>query len=132
MLHAHLIAPIPELLRRHAEARGAKTAFSDRARHITYDQLARRTQNLAGHLAAHGVQAGDKVAILLPNCVSWVEACLAIVRAGGVAVPISYEASAGEIAYRLSDAACKLVITTADRSNVLAGVAAQVPILFCA
>lgn len=132
MLHAHLIAPIPELLRRHAEARGAKTAFSDRARHITYDQLARRTQNLAGHLAARGVEAGDKVAILLPNCVSWVEACLAIMRAGGVAVPISYEASAGEIAYRLSDAACKLVITTRERSDVLASVAAQVPILFCA
>ena len=74
MLKAELIAPVPELLRRHATERGAKIAFRDARRAVTYAALERRTANLAGHLAGLGVGPGDRVAILLPNSVSWVEA----------------------------------------------------------
>ncbi|MFG1228511.1 class I adenylate-forming enzyme family protein [Xanthobacter wiegelii] len=127
MLKAELIAPVPELLRRHATERGAKVAFRDARRSVTYAELERRTANLAGHLAGLGVGPGDRVAILLPNSVSWVEACLAIVRAGAVAVPISAEAAPGEVSYRLSDAACRIVITTAARSEMVEALRGEAP-----
>ncbi len=127
MLKADLIAPVPELLRRHAAERGAKIAFRDARGGVSYGALERRTAHLAGHLAGLGVGSGDRVAILLPNSVAWVEACLAIVRAGGVAVPISAEAAPGEVAYRLSDAGCRIVITTTGLAEMVEGLRGQAP-----
>src|SRR5580658_3025078 len=120
MLHTDLIAPIPELLRRHAAARGDKCAFRDAHSSVTYAELESRTGKLAGHLADCGIAPGDTVAIMLPNSVQWVESCLAIARAGAIGVPISYDATEPEIAYRLEDAACKAAITSAERGDLFA------------
>ena len=84
MLHTDLIAPIPDLLRRHAAARGGKCAYRDANTAVTYAALLERTGKLAGHLADHGIEPGDKVAIMLPNSVPWVESCFGIARAGGL------------------------------------------------
>jgi acyl-CoA synthetase (AMP-forming)/AMP-acid ligase II len=118
MLQTELIAPVPELLRRHANERGAKIAYRDALSQVTYAELFDRTANIAGHLADNGVEPGDTVAIMLPNSVQWVEACLGITRAGALGVPISYDSSEPEIAYRLSDATCKAVFTTAERADL--------------
>jgi long-chain acyl-CoA synthetase len=120
MLHTELIAPIPELLKRHARARGGKVAYRDAQSAVTYAQLEERTGRLAAHLADHGIAAGDTVAILLPNSTQWVEACFAIARAGAIGVPVSYDATEPEIAYRLEDANCRTIVTTAERGDLVA------------
>ncbi len=120
MLHTDLIAPIPELLRRHAAARGSKVAYRDAQSSVTYAELLERTGKLAGHFADIGIAPGETVAIMLPNSVQWVESCLAIARAGAVSVPISYDATETEIAYRLSDANCRAVVTTGERGDLFA------------
>ncbi len=127
MLRTDLIAPIAELLRRHADARGAKVAYQDGRRSVTYGDLLERTGRLAGHLADLGVGPGQSVAILLPNSVDWVEACFAIARAGAVSVPISYESSEPEILYRLTDADCRAIVTTDERSELVARLRTEVP-----
>jgi long-chain acyl-CoA synthetase len=127
MLHTDLIAPIPDLIRRHAAARGDKIAYRDAQSTVTYAALQDRTAKLAGHLADAGIAPGDTVAIMLPNSVPWVESCLAIARAGAVSVPISYDSTESEISYRLTDAACKAVITTAERSDLFAKLRASAP-----
>lgn len=124
MLQLDLIAPIGDLLGRQAAKAATKIAYQDATRGVTYGDLQRRTANLAGHLAENGVQTGDCVAILLPNSVNWVESCFAIVRAGGIAVPISIEASESEILYRLNDAKCRAVITTTAMAPAVKAVAA--------
>jgi long-chain acyl-CoA synthetase len=120
VLHTDLIAPIPELLRRQAAARGSKCAFRDAQTAVTYAELHDRTGKLAGHLGDNGIATGDMVAIMLPNSVAWVESCFAITRAGGIGVPISYDATEAEILYRLTDADCKAVITTGERGDLFA------------
>jgi long-chain acyl-CoA synthetase len=119
VLRTDLIAPIPELLRRQAAAHGDKVAYRDARRSVTYAALDERTAKLAGHLADNGIAVGDTVAIFLPNSVEWVESCFAIARAGAIGVPISYDSTETEIAYRLLDANCKAVITAAERSDLL-------------
>src|SRR4051812_47423291 len=119
MLHADLIAPIPELLKRHARERGSKVAYRDAHTSVTYGELCERTGRLAGHLAHHWIAAGDTVAILLPNSTQWIETCFAIARAGAIGVPISYEASEPEIAYRLQDANCRAIVTTGERCDLV-------------
>jgi long-chain acyl-CoA synthetase len=120
MLHAHLIAPIHELLARHARQRGDKIAYRDARTSVTYAALNKRTARLAGHLADLGIGPGETVAMLLPNSVEWVEACLAIARAGAISVPVSYDATEPEIAYRLSDANCRAILTTGERGDLVA------------
>ena len=125
MFQLDLIAPIGDLLDRQAAKAASKIAYQDATRGVSYGDLQRRTANLAGHLAENGVQAEDCVAILLPNSVAWVESCFAIVRAGGIAVPISVEASESEILYRLTDAKCRAVITTAAMAPTVTSIAAN-------
>jgi acyl-CoA synthetase (AMP-forming)/AMP-acid ligase II len=119
MMKTDLIAPIGELLGRQASRRPRALAFVDKTRSVTYQLLAARTALIAGYLQQTGVEAGQRVAIFLPNSVDWVEACVGIVRAGAVAVPISFWSTADEIAYRLTDAQCVAVFTYPERADEL-------------
>src|SRR4029077_16881920 len=75
MLHTDLIAPIPDLLRRHAAARGDKVAYRDAQTSVTYAGLLGGPEKRARHTADHGIAPSDTVAIMLPNSVPWVESC---------------------------------------------------------
>ena len=112
MIRTDLIAPLGVLLDRHARERGAKIAFEDASALVTYAELAARTGRLAGYLQTGDLPEGSRIAILLPNSVDWVVACVAIVRAGCVAVPISHDATEAEIRYRLEDAACAMLFVS--------------------
>jgi long-chain acyl-CoA synthetase len=127
VLRTDLIAPIPELLRRQAGAHGAKCAYRDDRTSVTYAELDARTARLAGHLADNSITPNDAVAICLPNSVPWIESCFAAARAGAISVPISYDSTENEIAYRLADANCKAVFTTAERADLFARQRAAAP-----
>ena len=125
MLHVDLIAPIAKLLDRHANERPERIAYWDSVRSVSYAQLARNTAAIAANLTKAGVREGDRLAIYLPNGVDWIEACFAGLRAGAVIVPISFDAVEGEISYRLTDAGCGTVITTASRKDLIGKVARE-------
>jgi acyl-CoA synthetase (AMP-forming)/AMP-acid ligase II len=127
MLRTDLIAPVAELLRKQADARGTKLAYRDAKRAVTYGDLLRRTGHLAGHFCDLGIGPGESVAILLPNSVDWIEAAFGITRAGAVSVPISYDATEPEILYRLIDADCRAMITTDERSELVARLRSAAP-----
>src|SRR5262245_31748324 len=124
MLRTELIAPIAVLMQRHVDARGAKVAYRDAKRSVTYAELFERTGTLAGHLADLGIGPGESVALMLPNSVDWVEASFATTRAGALSVPISYESTEPEILYRLNDAACRAILTTDARYERIAALRA--------
>ncbi|HLL29145.1 MAG TPA: AMP-binding protein [Xanthobacteraceae bacterium] len=129
MLRTEMIVPVHELLRRHAEERPKKLAYRDQHVSINYGELEAASATLAGHLMELGVARGDCVAIWLPNSVHWIVACFAVVRAGGISVPISYEASTPEASYRLEDARCKILVTTDEKLAQLKEAKLQLPTL---
>ena len=112
--------PYTVIIDRHAKQRPDQVAYWDSSRSVTYAQLADRTASIAANLTKGGLRDGDRIAIFLPNGVDWIEACLAALRAGAVVVPISFDAAEGEISYRLTDAACGFVVTTAARKDSIA------------
>ncbi len=63
----------------------------------------------------------------MPNSTQWVETCFAIARAGAIGVPVSYDATEPEIAYRLEDANCRAVVTTGERGDLVAKLKAGTP-----
>src|SRR5438045_9495760 len=101
MLHTDLIAPIPELLKRHARQRGAKVAYRDAQSSVTYAQLEERTGRLAAHFADHGIAAGETVAMLLPNSTQCIEASFALAFPGASSVQSTYVATVRALALRV-------------------------------
>ncbi|HKX45014.1 MAG TPA: class I adenylate-forming enzyme family protein [Burkholderiaceae bacterium] len=130
MIRTDLIAPVGELLRRHASARPQKLAFEDTSgAAVTYGQLEALSASLAGQLQDRGLEPGDAVAILLPNSVDWVLACVSIARAACVSVPISHEAVEAEIRYRLADARCKAIVVSTRHLPLVERLREELPAL---
>ncbi|MFF4764462.1 AMP-binding protein [Streptomyces sp. NPDC001292] len=73
----------------HAEGRPDHPALRIGEETLTYRQLAQQVGSVAGGLAEQGVGAGDRVALLLPNCVEFVITWLALGRIGAVAAPVN-------------------------------------------
>ncbi|HHV99620.1 MAG TPA: AMP-binding protein [Clostridiaceae bacterium] len=63
-----------------------------------FDEKANRLANL---LLKRGVKKGDKVAILLMNCLEWLPIYFGILKAGAIAVPLNFRYTAEEIKYCL-------------------------------
>ncbi|OWV73162.1 long-chain fatty acid--CoA ligase [Rhizobium sp. R634] len=118
MIRYDLIAPVGEILRRNARLYPEKMAFEDRMRSVSYPQLDAETEALASHLVARGLRQGQAVAIFLPNSVNWVVACLAVVRAGGICVPISIDSTEAELAYRITDAGCAVLVALPEKRTM--------------
>jgi long-chain acyl-CoA synthetase len=63
-----------------------------------FDEKANRFANL---LLKRGIKKGDKVAILLMNCLEWLPIYFGILKAGAIAVPLNFRYTAEEIQYCL-------------------------------
>jgi len=72
-----------------------------------FDEKANRFANL---LIKRGIKKGDKVAILLMNCLEWLPVYFGILKAGAVAVPLNFRYTAKEIKYCLKLADAKALI----------------------
>src|SRR2546430_7840185 len=57
---------------------------------ITYAELDQRVTQAANALSALGVGTGDRVGMLLPNSIEFVEVFYACARMGAIAVPINF------------------------------------------
>ena len=75
-----------------------RTAIIDGVRTFTYAAMAAQVTRLAQALRARGLQPGDRVAYLAPNCAEMLVAHFAVPLAGGVLVTINTRLSAEEIA----------------------------------
>jgi long-chain acyl-CoA synthetase len=84
----------------------------DFERRHTFEALADAVARRAAALAARGVRAGDRVALLAPNGDDLVVALLACWWLGAVATPLNIRWSAPELAYALRD--CGAVLLLAD------------------
>ena len=75
-------------------------------------ELGARARALAAGLRAAGVDDGDIIGLLAPNQPEWVLALLAIVRAGAVAMPVSEQITAPELARIVRHSGCRRFFTT--------------------
>ena len=72
-----------------------------------FDQRANRFANL---LLTRGITKGQKVAILLMNCLEWLPVYFGILKAGGVAVPLNFRYTADEIKYCLEKSDSEFIV----------------------
>lgn len=70
-------------------------------REITWKVFDEKANRFANLLLQRGVKKGDKVGILLMNCLEWLPIYFGILKTGALAVPLNFRYSAGEIKYCL-------------------------------
>ena len=99
-----------QLLKRTAEARGGAEAFVSAGRRVSYGELWDAVRRGAGFLRAHGLNPGDRVALLMRNSPEYAAAYYSTLAAGGVVVPLNQEAKARDLAVWVCHASAKLVI----------------------
>ena len=78
---------------------------------VTYGELEKRVDHWARFLQARGLRPGERVGLFSRNCSGFVTAYLAVIRAGGVIVPLNFQLAPREVAYILKDAGIFFLIT---------------------
>lgn len=68
-------------------------------REISWKEFDVKANKFANLLLTRGVKKGDKVAILLMNCLEWLPIYFGILKTGALAVPMNYRYTADEIKY---------------------------------
>ena len=77
----------------------------------TFRDLKTRSNQLANALRAHGIEKGDRVGILLPQCPETLISHIASYKLGGIALPLLTLFGSLAIEYRLANSAARALIT---------------------
>ncbi|MBQ7090636.1 MAG: acyl--CoA ligase [Clostridia bacterium] len=70
-------------------------------REISWSVFNEKANRVANALIARGIRKGDKVAILMMNCLEWLPIYFGILKSGALAVPLNFRYSSDEIDYCL-------------------------------
>ncbi|MCR5833237.1 MAG: acyl--CoA ligase [Selenomonadaceae bacterium] len=73
--------------------------FAPYRREITWQVFDEKANRCANLLIGRGVRRGDKVAILMYNCLEWLPIYFGVLKAGAIAVPFNFRYDAAEILY---------------------------------
>jgi long-chain acyl-CoA synthetase len=95
--------PVTAGLRRAAEQWPDRVAIDFLGAATTFADLDERIRKASGALRALGVQRGDRVALVMPNCTSHVVAFHAVLRLGAIAVEHNPTYTADELRHQLAD-----------------------------
>ena len=84
-------------------------------REYTFGDLKALSSRLSNLFVAHGLQRGDRVAVLLPQMPETLVAHIAGYRAGLVVMPLAQLFGPDALEYRLSDSGARAIVT--DRAS---------------
>ena len=79
-------------------------------REMTWREFDIKANRFANLLLTRGIKKGDKVAVLLMNCLEWLPIYFGILKTGALAVPMNYRYTAEEIKYCLDLSEANMLI----------------------
>jgi len=107
---------------------GPKTAFINMGKGITYAELDRLSRDFAGYLLGElKLKKGDRVAIMMPNCLQYPIAIFGVLRAGLTVVNTNPMYTARELKHQLTDSGASVLVVMDNFGNVAQEVLAQMP-----
>ncbi len=101
---------------------------SDRyRREMTWAEFDRRANRFANLLLSRGIKKGDKVAILLMNCLEWLPVYFGVLKTGALAVPMNYRYTSAEIKYCLDLADCNTLVFGPEFTGRVEDIVERIP-----
>jgi len=113
---------IGSLLPSHARYRPNHTAVVVEEFRLSFREFNARVNRLANALVSLGVKKGDKVATVLPNCLSLLDTYWAVAKIGAVAVPLSPLLREKALATLIQDSDTETIIASPDFAEPLAAI----------
>ena len=104
-----------------------RTAIRFNGTSITYQVLDQRVNEAAALLLQHGIERGDRVALMLPNCPEMLIFDLGCFRLGAVAVPINTRYQRAEVRYALEHSGAAVLVADCAFLPVVEGLAHELP-----
>lgn len=95
----------------------------------TFGAMDERANRVANALAALGIQHGDRVLVMLPNSIAFLDAWFGINRLGAVMVPINTAYKGAFLEHVINNAAARMMIIDQEYVPVLQAIEAQTPLL---
>ncbi len=108
--------PITELLARNAKDFPDEVSLIEREpavglrREITWLEFDHQANRVANGLLERGIKQGDRVALLMMNCLEWLPIYFGILKCGALAVPLNFRYTAAEIKKCVETAGAKILI----------------------
>jgi long-chain acyl-CoA synthetase len=87
-----------------------KPAFTNMGRTITYGELEALSRRFGAWLQAHGLHKGDRVALMMPNCLQYPIAIFAVLRAGMTVVNCNPLYTPRELEHQLADSGAEAIV----------------------
>jgi long-chain acyl-CoA synthetase len=127
---ANLPPTLPTFFDAFCALNGATEAVVAEGERLTFATLNDQSSRLARRLAGSwNVAKGDRVAIAMRNCPSWIVSYMAVLKAGGIATLINGWWQADEMAHALRLSEPQLIIADEPRAKRLAAGGCTVPIV---
>ncbi|KAF0699250.1 Aste57867_10177 [Aphanomyces stellatus] len=103
----------------HAKLHPSRRAVEYEDTWLSYGELDARANTLASELTALGVRVGSRVAVVMERCLEFPIGLLAVLKAGGVMMPLDATFPPARLQYILSDGnAVAVVSTNAHREHL--------------
>lgn len=103
--------PVQEYLTHAYEEFPDKTAIHFMGKDVAYKELYESSMKFANYLQGLGIEKGDRVSVMLPNCPQAVISFYGVLYAGGVVVMTNPLYTEREIAYQMNDSGAKAIVS---------------------
>jgi acyl-CoA synthetase (AMP-forming)/AMP-acid ligase II len=120
---------IYEMLQASADRLPNKTALICDEERLTYRELQQQVLSLAYNLQKLGIQKGDRVALLFPNCNEMAIAYYACAAIGAISVPLNNRLIAKELLYIVNDAGASLMVVGYQFWDISQQIKAELPLV---
>lgn len=96
-----------------------RDAITDGIRTMSFRDIDRRSDRLAGALLARGLTPGDRVATLMSNRLEWYDVTFGLAKAGLISAVLDPRHSPTEKAHQIADSGAKVLLTSEEDLNLL-------------
>jgi len=100
---------------------------SEYRKEITWQAFESQANRFANLLLSRGVKRGDKVAILLMNCIEWLPIYFGVLKTGAIVVPMNYRYASDEIKYCLELADVSVLVFGLEFVERMQAIKDQIP-----
>jgi crotonobetaine/carnitine-CoA ligase len=120
---------LPKVLRAQAEALGDRPFLDVCGRKLSFAGLDEVAGRLAGGLRRLGIEKGDRVALVLPNCLEFVIIWFGAAKLGAVEAPSNPALKGDLLAHNLNACAARVVVADATTLPNIAEVQSKLPMV---
>lgn len=116
---------VVELMEFACKQYASNKAFCNYANELTYADVYKSSLHFSAWLQSVGVKKGDRVALMLPNILSFPIAMLGILRVGAVQVNVNPMYTATELKHQLNDSGTSVIVVFSGATAALADIIEQ-------